>query len=912
MIHQKRLSLSVVLLACCSPLAAVEIRFGNSIEFVHPDEVETVQYCRKAGIGYNLNNQTSNPGGGGIVDTKEGRIIVLYLRDDHAMTVEQLKPLLKATHLSSFGCPSWATDETLGFFTHPGRFPKVTGLSIYGSKITDKGLAGLKNFPQVASLNLRSDAITDRGVQHLCQVPTFSFLRLNCSHITDKGVAYLPNLPELFFLELKTTQTTDDGLEALSRLPKLTTLYLDHTQVTGSGLRHLASLKKLRWLGLDNTPFNDRGLGELAEHPSLRKMEVLYLGNTRITDAGCPAFEQLNRLRVLNLSGTAVSDRGVRHLRNMPQLYNIQFGDRVTSEGKRWLAENAHFAAGLQSQLLRYVPKPKSQGMDLQAFRSSLQGVDALVYQLGAKDASEAQAKLRRMGAVAVERTMAMAEKSQQAGHPLRGDKNFQWYFARNAAAVLAETADGSMSMLADHYAKSVGARPVISRTLSNLKSVGVLEDWLEHESPLVRQEALRQMSRRARYWPLGPGAASPSTLRHGSLRLTVTARKRVHALLADADVQVRRAACQVIIAANEELAAKADAFVAATLRETDTVTVARLVDALYAIADQRPVGDKRLPVLIGSLAEVMTQSENEHARYIAARRLGKLGGKSQVAAPQLEVVKNGPDKELGVTASHALEQIRRCPITLMRAADIPLDVQALVFALTTYDRETTDEAAAALKKRGPSVVQALAIASRGETHEYYSQKAGRLAAHWDQEAVLPLLRPAFNWTTTTTRLFVIHAISEMKWTELPEVVEDSLHGIDAKVRSQMRRSLPQLANNVSGQAAKELAPLLAKELKNPELDWPLARELTRSLASYYPSVRETPDLLIGVLRQDSKYASAYACEALVELSRKHLADQEHARDKIAAAIRGMLRTTENGELQKECARALQQFKSAD
>ena len=153
------LLLSIVLLPFCSRLVAVELRFGNSIEYVHPDEVETVQYCRKAGIGYNLNNQTSNPGGGGIVNTKEGRIIVLYLRNDHAMTVEQLKPLLKATHLSSFGCPSWATDETLGFFTHPGRFPKVTGLSIYSSKITDKGLAGLKNFPKIASLNLESDTI---------------------------------------------------------------------------------------------------------------------------------------------------------------------------------------------------------------------------------------------------------------------------------------------------------------------------------------------------------------------------------------------------------------------------------------------------------------------------------------------------------------------------------------------------------------------------------------------------------------------------------------------------------------------------------------------------------------------------------------------------------------------------------
>jgi hypothetical protein len=50
--------LPVVLATSSGQAAPVELRFGNAFEYVHPDEVELVQYCRKAGIGYNLSSHT--------------------------------------------------------------------------------------------------------------------------------------------------------------------------------------------------------------------------------------------------------------------------------------------------------------------------------------------------------------------------------------------------------------------------------------------------------------------------------------------------------------------------------------------------------------------------------------------------------------------------------------------------------------------------------------------------------------------------------------------------------------------------------------------------------------------------------------------------------------------------------------
>ena len=94
----------------------------------------------------------------------------------------------------------------------------------------------------------------------------------------------------------------------------------------------------------------------------------------------------------------------------------------------------------------------------------------------------------------------------------------------------------------------------------------------------------------------------------------------------------------------------------------------------------------------------------------------------------------------------------------------------------------------------------------------------------------LPTLRPAFERKGTGVRLLVILAISQMKWTELPGVVKESLEG--AECRSAYTRGTRSAGwPGTRGQAAKDLAQIIAAELKKPGMDWPLASNLTQSLA---------------------------------------------------------------------------------
>ncbi len=330
---------------------ADELVFGNQIENVHPDEVELVKFLRKVGISYNLTTSLKN-----------GQVTNLYMQIDKPLTIEQMQPLLKATQLKHVSCPVWADDAFLEFFTAPNRFPLLEFIQISASKITDKGLAGLRNLPKLEAINLTSNLITDEGVQYISQAPRIGLLRLHARQVTDRGMFYLNDLKMLRHLELNGTQITDEAMKYLGNIVTLNTLYLDETQVTGSTLGKLARLSALNHLSFNRTRLNDNGLAQLAEYPNLAKIGVLYAEDTKITDAGCVAFRTLKNLLVLNLGRTEITDEGIKHLQDMPRLYNLVLSDKVTDRGRQWLADHANFAGGMQRSFATKQPEPAVSG----------------------------------------------------------------------------------------------------------------------------------------------------------------------------------------------------------------------------------------------------------------------------------------------------------------------------------------------------------------------------------------------------------------------------------------------------------------------------------------------------------------------------------------------------------------------
>jgi hypothetical protein len=128
---------------------------------------------------------------------------------------------------------------------------------------------------------------TDRGLAVLGQLPCLRRIWLN-EHITDLGFAHLSRFPTLDEVGGVGMQITDASAGVIAKLPNLKELYLCGVPLSDAGLRIIANA------GLP--------------------LEKLYLDQTAISDAAMDALATLNRLWILSVQGTAITDLGVAKL----------------------------------------------------------------------------------------------------------------------------------------------------------------------------------------------------------------------------------------------------------------------------------------------------------------------------------------------------------------------------------------------------------------------------------------------------------------------------------------------------------------------------------------------------------------------------------------------------------------------
>lgn len=158
----------------------------------------------------------------------------------------------------------------------------ITKIDLHGTAVTDADLAILTN----AKKDLKE----------------LHYLDLRLTKITDDGVAKLKNLTSLQTLNLFRTQAGDKGLESLKKLTNLETLLIGGTKVTDAGLVHLRPFKKLRKLSLFQTQITDDGVAQLKLMESL---EVLVIGGSKISPAGAEELQKaLPKLRFTETTTT--------------------------------------------------------------------------------------------------------------------------------------------------------------------------------------------------------------------------------------------------------------------------------------------------------------------------------------------------------------------------------------------------------------------------------------------------------------------------------------------------------------------------------------------------------------------------------------------------------------------------------
>ena len=207
----------------------------------------------------------------------------------------------------------------------------VSGMVLY--RASDDDLAHLGKWKNLRTLRLLS-AVTDRGVRHLKALPQLRTLWIR-ARVSNDGMRELGSLSELRELHLRLPTPTgeasaspvsDLGLCELGRLSYLRSLHLTFagtsSAITGARwIDELARLQSLRVLCLDNA----ESLAEeyLAELGRLSALEELFIagdarrngrGKVEVTDAVLRRLGNLRRMRVLHLSDTCVTDDAIAYL----------------------------------------------------------------------------------------------------------------------------------------------------------------------------------------------------------------------------------------------------------------------------------------------------------------------------------------------------------------------------------------------------------------------------------------------------------------------------------------------------------------------------------------------------------------------------------------------------------------------
>ncbi|MCA1596998.1 MAG: hypothetical protein LC772_11315, partial [Chloroflexi bacterium] len=105
----------------------------------------------------------------------------------------------------------------------------------------------------------------------------------------------------------------------------------DCTGVTDDGLRLLARLPRLEHLNVSGSAITDRGLEVLRSLPLLRSFRMYH--QRGVTDAGAENLASCEHLERVDLMGTATGDGAIRALAGKPELRELLAGSEVTDDG---------------------------------------------------------------------------------------------------------------------------------------------------------------------------------------------------------------------------------------------------------------------------------------------------------------------------------------------------------------------------------------------------------------------------------------------------------------------------------------------------------------------------------------------------------------------------------------------------
>lgn len=206
----------------------------------------------------------------------------------------------------------------------------VFSVSFTDNAPTPELVRHLRVFPRLMSLSIRRGTITDGAFEELAKLENFRTLNLTETKITDEGFAKLATFKKLEGLHLRNETVTTTGLLNLGKSPHLRSLFLNNIRPTPEILAGLKELN-LRYVTFSLERANDQ---ELAAIGTLTNVFSLRLEDSPdVTNDGLATLSNLP-LHTIDISGTSISDDGLRHLSKMTKLARLDLDSaQITDEG---------------------------------------------------------------------------------------------------------------------------------------------------------------------------------------------------------------------------------------------------------------------------------------------------------------------------------------------------------------------------------------------------------------------------------------------------------------------------------------------------------------------------------------------------------------------------------------------------
>ncbi len=215
-------------------------------------------------------------------------------------------------------------DEDLAILA---KLPRLRFLLVDSDRITDEGIASLKECTSLQEVALYGKRVSGRGVAIVASLPNLKGLHCDTKLATDGELDCLRDKPNLEDLSLRGHTVRDAGLEVICTCKNLKRLTITRGEFSGNAMRSLEQLKKLKQLNLveallpnESVTFPRESVASLAKLPQL---ESLYL-SVELLPEDLVVLGSMTNLRDLTLHGTKLTGEGLKHLTQLKQLEQLK------------------------------------------------------------------------------------------------------------------------------------------------------------------------------------------------------------------------------------------------------------------------------------------------------------------------------------------------------------------------------------------------------------------------------------------------------------------------------------------------------------------------------------------------------------------------------------------------------------